>query len=384
MNIDNSNMAWGESIGFSVPSYPTADFVEPFVKEVNANGGVDGRKLKVEVVMFDGLSEDAKQAACVKLTEDLKVFAAIAVFGFWGDGEVCLATRETPLLTINFPSDDVLRRREKGWVRSTLMSKDRILKNWADWAIESGIATAKKRIGVWSEGDPESTQVTRDVLLPYLKAKGLNVVETFYFGTDYSRRPVESSSAVLKFKSANVDFVWPAGNYITNIFFLRVAEAQDFHPEYTASDFGYLATDPTSQSYEPNQWDRVRAMAVMRSGESAAGKPLTPAEKECLAAYQRFGGKAFKKDADRFMAMATCEHLALWVKAARVAGPNLTRAGFLNVLDSLGNYSERVTISDTLSFRKGKYDAADRFAVIEWRRECTCYWQIEGFRPGRW
>jgi len=382
--IDESAMAQGASFGMTTPSYPGGDFLEPFVKEVNAAGGINGRKLSAQVVTYNPLSMDDMQSACVKLGEDLKVFGAVTPFGYYGDAQVCLASKEIPTVTMNPASVDTLYRREKGWIRLTVMSKDRMLKNWVDWAVTSGLASGSKKIGVWWQDVPEDQAVVNDVLLPYMKSRGLNVASTFVFSSDNTRAPVESTSAVLRFKSANVDVVWPVGNYFVNTFFLTQAKAQDFHPKYTASDFAQLSLDTTSSGYETSQWDGTKAVTVLLTGEMAAGKPTRSSGKECLDVHAKFGGKPLQNNADRDYLMFTCEHLALWVKAARQAGANLTRKGFLAEIDSLGTYADRVAISDPLTYRKGKYDGADRYAVVEWRKECTCYHQVEAFRAGRW
>ncbi|MFA5785580.1 MAG: ABC transporter substrate-binding protein [Actinomycetota bacterium] len=382
--MSQETMVYGSSLGMQVLSYPAQDYVDPFVKDINAAGGIDGRKLKVAVVEYNPLSMDDMQAVCVLLAEDLKVFGTVAPAGYYGDAEVCLADKEIPTVTMNGSSADTNYRREKGWVRSTVMNKDRTLKNWVDWAVQAGTATSKSRIGVWWQDVPEDQQVVKDVLLPYLKSRGLNVVDKFVFSSDYSRTPTEASTATLRFKSSNVDLVWPAGNLLLNTLFTNEAEAQNYHPKYTASDFAQLAVDYASQNYNANQWDRVRALTVLRTGELVAGKPPTPQQKLCSDIYARNGGKPAKNTNDGAYTAFACEHMWLFVKAIRVAGPDLTRARFLAAMDSLGTYDERVTLSDSLTFRKGKYDAADRYAIVEWHKECKCYWQVEGFRKGAW
>ncbi|MFA5788117.1 MAG: ABC transporter substrate-binding protein [Actinomycetota bacterium] len=380
-----ANFSYGSTLGIPVASYPMSDFVAPFVKEVNATGGISGRKLEVAMVEFNLLSRDDWQAACVKAAEDLKAFAVLTTGGYEGnEGEGCLADKQLPTITFNLSSEDMLHRREKGWIRQILMNVDRTVKNWVDWAIQSGIASSSKRMGVWWQAAADDDLLVNNVLLPYMKSRGLNVVATFGFSNDTSQWPVEASSAVLRFKSSKVDLVWPAGNWFQNTFFTRQAESQDYHPRYTASDFGFVTTESMSQMYDANQWDRVRAVTVFRTGEQAAGKDPTPEQKQCQEAYQRYGGKPPQNMMDSEALFLACEQVWLLAKAARLVGPDLTRARFLAAIDSLGTYNERVAMSDPLTFRKGKYDGADRYAVIEWRKECKCYHQVEGFRSGKW
>jgi len=377
-------MAEGSAMGLTVPTYATEDYLAPYVKEINAGGGINGRKLNVKVVTYTPLQEDNMQAACVAVAEDLKAFGAVALAGFYGDAEVCLANKQVPTLSFNASSEDLLFRREKGWIRETVMNKDRTVKNWVDWMLGSGIATPSSRIGVFWADLPEDQGVAKNVFLPYLKSRGLNVAQTFIFSSDYSRVALDSNSAVLRFKSSNVNLVLPLANYFYNTFFLNQADSQNFRPKYAASDFAQVAVDATSGAYSANQWDRTRALTSLRTGEIAAGKPMASAQKQCLDAYQRNGGKTLQNNTDRDYALFVCEHVWLWAKVARLAGRNLTRVGFLAALDSIGTHDERVALTDLLTYRKGKYDGADRYAVVEWRKECKCYHQVEGFRRGTW
>ncbi|MFA5785579.1 MAG: ABC transporter substrate-binding protein [Actinomycetota bacterium] len=378
-----ANMHYGATLGIPVLSYPAQDFIDPFAKEINGAGGINGRSLNARAVEYDMLSQDDWTAKCVAVAEDLKAFGAITFAGYYGDAEVCLADKQIATVAFN-TSSDATRAREKGWVRETRMGKDRLVKNWADWAIAGGVIKPSSRVGVVWVDNPEDTPLVSNVALAYLKSKGVNVVEKFQFSSDYSKTPTESASAVLRFKQSRVDVVWCNYDWFVNSFFLNQAESQNYRPKYSASDMGDISNDITTQNYNANQWDRVRALTVLRVGEIAAGKPLTPGQKQCQDAYAKFGGKAFKTNSDRDFMMYVCEHIWLWAKAARLAGPDLTRVKFLAAIDSLGTYNERVATTDTLVFKKGRYTAADNWAVIEWRKECKCYWQVEGFRKGTW
>jgi len=269
-------------------------------------------------------------------------------------------------------------------VHETVMTKDRMLKDMADWIMAAGIAKPSTKIGVsWTDTN-EYNQVMNTVVLPYMKSKGLNVAKTFVYSTDYSQTPTETSAAVLQFKAAGVDLVIPVSNWFITIFFTQQADSQAYHPEYAVSDVGQLTFDVYAQLFQADQWDKVKGLTALRQGEPAAGKPLTPDQKTCLDVYTKNGGQEIKSYTDRDLALYGCEHIWLFTKVARLAGPEPTRTKFLAAFDTLGTYNERVTITDALTFRKGKYDGADRVAILQWRKDCKCYWQVEGFRLGRW
>jgi hypothetical protein len=87
--------------------------------------------------------------------------------------------------------------------------------------------------------------------------------------------------------------------------------------------------------------------------------------------------------------MYFCEHLHLFAQVAKLAGPNLNRASFLAAFSQLGTWSERVTLTNPLTFGPQKYDGVDEFAVVKWQPACYtdklgCYRLLNGFAKGNW
>lgn len=367
--------------------------LQPFVDEINKNGGINGRKVEVKLQRYSPLRTDDMQAACVAMAEDFKVFAAIAPSGFYGDAEVCMANKQTPLLTNNNSSADTNYRREQGWVRQTSMNKDRLIKNWVDWMIATGQVNGSTKHALVYTDVPEDRQVVLDVMIPYMRSKGLQQpqVAALSLGTA-DTSTAEAQSAVLKFKADGVQLVWPVTNFLQWYVFLQQAEAAQYRPRYTASDFGLIASDATS-FYPASQWADVKGVTTTRTGEAAPGKlPTTPSFNECLKVYNAGGEKIAPDPNDPSKPdgievtnmMFYCEHIALFADAARRAGTNPTRQGFLSAVGSTGTWTYRVTMTERLGFTPTKYDGADLFAVVQWKTGCTCNRQIDGFRAGAW
>lgn len=369
------------------------EVLKPFIDELNANGGINGRKVVVKLTRYSPLRTDEMQAACVEMAEDHKVFAAIAPAGFYGDAEVCMATKQTPLLTGNNSSADTNYRREKGWVRQTSMTKDRLIKNWVDWMMATGqVGGATKHALVYTDV-PEDRQIVHDVMIPYMKSRGLQQpqVAALSLGTA-DTSAAEAQAAVLKFKSDGVELVWPVTNFLQWYVFLQQAEAANYRPRYTASDFGLIATDATS-FYPESQWSDVMGITVYRTGMEAPGAlPATPQFQECHRVYNERGQKIAPDKDDPSKPdgievtnmMFYCQHIALFADAARRAGVNPTRQSFLGAIGTTGTWSHRVTMTERLTYKPDKFDGADLFAVVQWKANCTCYRQVQGFRAGRW
>jgi hypothetical protein len=133
--------------------------------------------------------------------------------------------------------------------------------------------------------------------------------------------------------------------------------------------------------------------------DSACGRePASPTYSECKSVYEAHGqhfnpnaqAPQFPDGTEVVSMMYFCEHIALFAQAARAAGKDLTRAGFLAAFDKLNDWSTRVTLTQPLSFGPQKFDGADQFAVVRWQSNCYgpstpgCMRQVEGFRKGAW
>lgn len=365
------------------------DVIKPFIDEINAQGGINGRKVVTRITRYDPLTPDTMQAACVEQAEDFKVFASIAQGGFFGDAEVCMATKQTPLITGNGSSAHTSYEREKGWVRSTAQNKDRNAKIWIDWMLEAGLLSPSVKTGILYTDVPEDRQLIVDVVVPYLKSKGINAPELFAYSAPIANTATESQSAVVQFSARNVTLVLPFISFLRMLLFTQQAEANRYRPKYSASDFGVIASDATA-GFPPAQWEGVTGITTLRTGIDPPGAhSSSPQFKDCEAAYNKYGQQLKDGDAIEYLNMTHyCQHIALFADAARRSGVNPTRRSFLEAVGATGTWSHRVVYSERLTYTPQKYDGPDLYAVVKWQSGCNssggCYRQIRGFRLGAW
>ncbi|MFA5788129.1 MAG: ABC transporter substrate-binding protein, partial [Actinomycetota bacterium] len=304
----------------------------------------------------------------------------------------------TPLITASGASADTNYRRDKGWVRQVLWTKDRSVKNWVDWVIATGQVNSKTRNGIIYTDVPEDRQVVNEVFIPYMKKRGLQVTEVAalsYPGStspDASASEAETQASVLKFKASGVELVWPLSNPLQVYLWVKSADAAQYKPRYTVCDATGMTTSITS-IYPPSQWEGVKGITVLRTGEVPAGsRPTHQTYKECEAVYKAHGetiapnpDDASKLDDTEIASMENyCELVSLFAEVAKRAGINPTRRSLLAGFNDLGTWTSRVAMTEQLSFSKTKYDGADYFEVVRWDSGCTCYRQVEGFRKGTW
>jgi ABC-type branched-subunit amino acid transport system substrate-binding protein len=383
------------SVGATYKGRPVEQVAQPFIDEVNAQGGINGRKLVPAYTRFNPASADDMVAACIDQAQDKKVFASLALLGFYGEGEVCLANHQTPTISDANSSEYTLYQREKGWVRQTSMDKDRTLENWIDWMVASQTATPATRLGLVYTDVPEDRQVVNDVVLPYLRSKGLEVKDVAIFTlSSIDQMVAEAQRATFKFKADGIELVLPVTNFLQFFLFVQQADLTGYVPRYTVTDFGGMASATTF--YPEDQWTGVTGTTSTLSGQPQRnGVPDTPQAQDCLHTYNA-AGLHFNPDPDHpqlpdavevTTMLTMCEHIALFADAARRAGLNPTRQGFLTALGNTGPWSYRVVETPPLLFKPNRYDSVDNYAVIRWQPRCDgvngCYRRIEGFRPGR-
>ncbi|HEX9683523.1 MAG TPA: hypothetical protein VGA13_10605 [Acidimicrobiales bacterium] len=379
-----------------VDTKPFAEVVAPFIAEINANGGINGRKVVPKYSSYNPLDASSMNAACVEQAEDHKVFSSIAQIGYYGDAEICMATKSIPLLTGNNSTHKTNVERERGWVRQTNQNKDRNIKNWIDWMISSGLLTPSIKTGLIYVDVPEDRDLIYEVVLPYMDSLGLPEPEIATLSSNIAQTPAETQSAVLRFSSENVALVLPFISFLRILIFAEQASAANYFPEYSVSDFGLLSTDAMA-GMPPAQWEGVKGITVLPTGLAEPGDlPPGPAFAECNRVYEQYGQTLAphpddperKEGVEVAQMMHYCQHIALWADVALRAGTNPTRQTLLAAFDRTGTWNHRVTLSERLTYAPDKYDGADLFSVVRWESNCTsdggCYRQVEGFRAGRW
>lgn len=75
-----------------------------------------------------------------------------------------------------------------------------------------------------------------------------------------------------------------------------------------------------------------------------------------------------------------CENFLLFLQVATAAGPNLTRATWVDALARVGEF--RGASTDLARFdRPGKRNGGDSMKLAKWHRDCRCWKQLTEFGP---
>jgi hypothetical protein len=256
------------------------------------------------------------------------------------------------------------------------------LLNWALFALDTGaIGPGKGKLGILSDECPPDPEMMEQDFKPFLRSKGVDVVEA-RVSCDLGLAQQQVPGAVLQMRQAGVTQMFFAVLFPSAQSFLQQAEAQSFKPKYHVSDFWALNTDFSAKSFPASAFDRTKSISFSHSGEEAARVPYSEPVKRCGKILTDAGLPGITNqmgtDAE---AIVLCDAFTLWVEAARRTPVNLTRADWVQSLSTLGSYA--TAYAERAVYAPGKFNGGDSYALLEWRKECSCWVQIRKHEPAR-
>jgi ABC-type branched-subunit amino acid transport system substrate-binding protein len=350
--------------------------IKAYVDDVNAKGGIGGRKVIFVTTKVDPLSSSSQRAACLSMTEDQKVFAVLDSASTLGAAELCYgAEHHTPYFDTGLSTVNAAYvKKSFPYQVSTAQDGSRQVINWARYVGDRGVFTGHK-VGVLSDDCAPDPDIVNQDLRPALARYKVDPYVVL-LSCDSSTAQQQIPNAVLQMRTAGVDLVFP-GTIFTNVqLFLQNADAQQWHPKYSASDFYGMSLDLFTANFPTGQWGGTQAVTASHGGEVKAGKPLPPPIVGCNHVLQKESVPPiadYGKDAE---ALVHCDSVRLVVAAMNKAGANPTRLSWANAVQSLGVFDSGFSASST--FRPGKTEGADSLALAQWGSDCKCYTQIRG------
>jgi ABC-type branched-subunit amino acid transport system substrate-binding protein len=384
-------------VGFLLPSFANLDaagfafgqrqdreaFIKAYVDDVNKNGGIHGRKVVYTVVKSDPFSAAAARQSCIKLTTDEKVFGVLNSGGALGSNVACYADAKVPnIFATSQTVSEALYRKGNGYLVAMGASGTRSLLNWALFALDTGaIGPGKGKLGVLSDECPPDPEMMEQDFKPFLRSKGVDVVEA-RVSCDLGLAQQQVPGAVLQMRQAGVTQMFFAVLFPSAQSFLQQAEAQGFKPKYHVSDFWALNTDFSAKSFPASAFDRTKSISFSHSGEESARVPYSEAVQRCSKILTDAGlpGISNQMGADA-EAVVICDAFTLWAQAAKRAPVNLTRADWVQSLSTFGPYA--AAYAERAVYAPGKFNGGDSYSLLEWRKECSCWFQIRKHEPAR-
>jgi ABC-type branched-subunit amino acid transport system substrate-binding protein len=358
---------------------PYDKMMQALVDDVNANGGVNGRKLVLATQGFSVIDPVKSLATCTTMTEDDKVFAVLGGFSDAAPA-LCVVQQHATILVGGYglPYDDALLAKAKApwanWYAKTERAVPALVQ-----ALDKNQLLDGKTIALYGYGANGPALI--DIAKQALQAAGKSVATTATIDvplTDTQAYNAQEKVIAQHFKDAHVNAVFLLGGAPPGTNF----DAVGFYPEMflpSVENVGAAAyTNPlnkfplivaTSPSGDPNAafdtpaMQHCRQVWKQKTGQQIVNGALTGSQTDMTWVGMEF----------------TCSALQIFVAAAKAAGTNLTNATWQHGLESIGKIA--VPNAPISSFGPNKADANDNFQLEQFNRAWKPGSTVEEFKP---
>ncbi len=309
-----------------------------WIREVNASGGVHGRKLRL--ISYDDQYDPPKTLANTeRLIHDDKAFMLFGYVGTPTSVNVIATIRENKIPALGFfTGAEALRTPFKSnifHIRASYFAE-------AEGAVSYFVDTLGfEKVAVMYQDDAFGLAVLQGVQL----AMGRRALEICATAT-HARGGQDVEAAVETIRETGAEAVVMVGTYGALARFIKLCEDDAFRPYYhTVSFVGSEAFGlelREVQKVSPESFGRIVVTQVVPSPQST--------ELPAVGKYRELAAKHFPEDAPNYVALEGFINARVLVEALRLAGPELTRAGLLAALERKEGFD--VGIGRAISYGK--------------------------------
>ena len=345
-----------------------------FIDDINAKGGIHGRKIVPVYRFYSALGNAQILTACTAFAEDDNVFAVVGTFiDFSGDAQTCVAKQQhRVLMTFNL-TQAIIDKSPPGLI----LTAGNIPERSASILIEL-LKNQKTLDGktVAVLGDTTESAAVNKTIVPGLQKAGikLGTHAILSVGTtgDTTAAQAQLDSFIEKWKTEHVDAVFLSGNLASTKQFVQKLK--------TALPDALLMADNTDVLEQAKQLQTAKISPNPYEGILTAGG-LSPAEydksdnwKYCADIYKKATGKVAEnaeqviktKDGKIDDTYGTindaCQTLTMFHDIGEKVGQYLNNANWQYTVDHFGNIENRGS-GPYSSLHAGKYSADDNFRL---------------------
>ena len=320
------------------------------------------------------LSDVSAQAACIKLTEDAKVFAVLGGFSKPASALCVLEAHRTPMVDYIGYHPDSLYRRSRGQLFTTFPTATRMMRTFVH-ELDRAKAIGDRKVGIVADDQTDPGDETSPILERFLREAGYEVAHRAKLaGSASSQVAVE----VQQMRAKGVEFVILLSGTLNSQAVTQAADSQGWRPGWAGSDWGTMNGDSTMKNAGAT-FDGAWGVTSTRNYEFRGNVPQPPAARQCQATYEKGTGRklAPRGEAENSLTMHFCDMVRIFEAGAKGAGPQLTRARFSGATQNLGPWA--FASAGNGSFRPGKFDGTDEVRFQRWRVSCRCWTYVDAF-----
>jgi hypothetical protein len=320
--------------------------------QINAQGGINGRKIVPVFVAVNPTGTAAAASSCTQLTEDNHVFAAFAPLS-----PICYLEQGTPTVGAT-----VTGNVSQGAAQNFTVIAPSTAYDPFQFAVlaKKGVFKGKK-VGVFGGGVADQAEVT--IVDNALKKNHVDVAETAVDSapsTDQAASNQQQAVIAQRFQSSGVNEVVAVGTGSAVWLQAQDADQATYSPPWVATSETDLAGVLTGKTYDPKYLTNVVATYPQTSQLNQWSDPLI---QQCVHTIRKaypgnpiaspVGQSASDTSNDTYVsAMSACTNVAMFEAIAKAAGKHLTVASFTHAGYGLRNL--KVPGSGTVSFGPGQ------------------------------
>ncbi len=299
------------------------------IDDLNKKGGVNGRKVVPVFAPINPIGTAPAQEACLKLTEDEKVFATVGFFYF--DAPLCYVSQhDTPILGGTM-DPTYLKQAKAPWM--TLDSGPEVTPRAVDALVKSG--DIKGKIGVVAAATEEKNLLDAAVL-PALKRNGIkNTVAIIDAPLNDTVAATQQAGTIAeKFKSEGIKTVLLVGAVPSA--FSNALKNTDYRPKLVGTPFSTFQGAALNKATDPALWKGSATADI-------AADFNDPSLQKCYSTVTKATGDKIVERAQpgtpdyQASARAACQYISLFSQLAGAAGKDLSVAGFGKAAEKLGS-----------------------------------------------
>lgn len=352
--------------------------IKLFVGEINAKGGIHGRRINPLIEEFDPTSESNMRSLCKDWTEGQPAaFAVVDGEGAWnGDNELCIAQEgKTPFIGQWTTSSDFTQQGAP-YLWWTGPDQSVVLRTTVAYGLQSGMIGHGRKVGVIVGNRASDTESLNGALLPALRAAGIDpVVATIDANpSETATTGAQAPLIIQQLRSAGVQTIIPMIPF--NVFFpvLEAETEQDWFPRLLLSD--YETSIQVALGLIPIPFEKALDTQIGTTTETLAGidddRPESqggydPGLRACWKTWHRAypkappGNKTFYIEEQGPVA-AWCQAIKVFAAAAGNAGRALNRRTFVQGMAKIKDLPG--TLTPTLTFGPNKYAGPTEYRVV--------------------
>lgn len=358
-----------KSLGTEVPSN-IPDIAQAFVDDINARGGINGRRVQLVVRQFDAVGDalagtNTERAACVDLTEKEKVFAALPLGT--ANPECLYDEHKTPI--INAVSlgdlDPETFNASEGRLWLLPASTRRRMVNLGDQLVATGLVKPGEKYGIVASGNRGIDKPVRQWLVPQLQARGVPPSQVAYLPADAAAQPAAIASEGARMRQAGISKVLLVPELVAAQLWVQEAERNSWKPQYLTGDLGTANQEVGAKTLGKSFAGAIAVSSTLPDGT------VNPARTRCFDLWTKKAGRPMTTVEEPYV-LGFCDSFKLLEEGMRRAGVDLTRRTFAQGMARIGQVTLAAvpgsvgSVGGAYAFGPVKWSASDTWIVKRW------------------